>query len=161
MKSYQCHLYKLVHDLSIKFPNSPITTSSSDSYPTCSNHNLSLHVLLPHKYFIFFCDAIHTCNSLPYSVMSLPSLNKFKRQLLLCFYCVVFYFWVHTRIRTIKKTTAKKQFPRPVPRLVLVQLSLNIHCQCRHSHHLIGMLGRETILSWWGVQIYKACWQNV
>ena len=43
-------------------------------------------------YFIlFFCDAIHTCNSLPYSVMSLPSLNSFKKTvivvlLLCCFF---------------------------------------------------------------------------
>ena len=35
----QCHLYKLVHGLSI-LPNSPLTTSSSHSYPTCSNHNI-------------------------------------------------------------------------------------------------------------------------
>ena len=36
-----CHLYKLVHGLSI-FPNSPITTSSH------SNHNPSLHVPSSH-----------------------------------------------------------------------------------------------------------------
>ena len=35
----QCHLYKLVHGLPI-FPNSPITTSSSHSYPTRSIHHL-------------------------------------------------------------------------------------------------------------------------
>ena len=99
-------------------------------------------------YFIlFFCDAIHTCNSLPYSVMSLPSLNSFKKTVIVVLLlCCFFYFWVHTQIRTTKKTTAKKQFPRTVPRLVLVQLSLNVHCQCRHSHHLIGVLGRKTIL---------------
>ena len=37
----QCHLYKLVHTAwSVHFSYSPITTSSSHSYPTCSNHNL-------------------------------------------------------------------------------------------------------------------------
>ena len=52
----QCHLYKLVHGLSI-FPNSPVTTSSSHSYPTRSNHNLSLHVPSCHTnayYYSFF-----------------------------------------------------------------------------------------------------------
>ena len=77
----QCHLYKLVHGLSI-FPNSPVTTSSSHSYPTCSNHNLSLHVPSSRTnayYYSFFCDAIRTWNSLPCSVASLPSLNLFKK----------------------------------------------------------------------------------
>ena len=46
----------------------------------------------------FFCDAVHTWNSLPYSVTSLPSLDLFKKtvsnclQLLLCLYCIVFTF---------------------------------------------------------------------
>ena len=58
MRSFlkQCHLYKLVHGLSI-FPNSPITTSSSHSYPTHSNHNLSPHVPSCHTnayYYSFF-----------------------------------------------------------------------------------------------------------
>ena len=77
----QRHLYKLVHGLSI-FPNSPVTTSSSHSYPTRSNHNLSLHMPSCHTnayYYSFFCDAIRTWNSLPYSVTSLPSLNLFKK----------------------------------------------------------------------------------
>ena len=57
----QCHLYKLVYGLSI-FPNSPITTSSSHSYPTRSNHNLSLHVPSCHT------NADH-CSLVPFLVM--------------------------------------------------------------------------------------------
>ena len=93
MKSYQCHLYKLVHDLSIKFPNSPITTSSSDSYPTCSNHNPSLHVPSSHTnaYFILFfvisyVPATHYLTLLCHY----RALIYLKRQLLLCFYRIVF-----------------------------------------------------------------------
>ena len=51
-----CHLYKLVHGLSI-LPNSCNTTSSSLSYHTHSNHILSLHVPSSHTnayYYSFF-----------------------------------------------------------------------------------------------------------
>ena len=97
-----CHLYKLVYGLSI-FPNFRNTTSSSQSYPTHSNHNLSLHVPSSHTnayYYSFLCEAVCTWNSLPFSVMSLPSLERTVSnylQLLLCLYCIVPYSWVHTR----------------------------------------------------------------
>ena len=77
----QCHLYKLLHGLSI-FPNCPITSSHSQPYHTRFKHNLSLHVPSTHTnayHYSFFCDAPRTWNLLPHSVTSLPSLNQFKR----------------------------------------------------------------------------------
>jgi len=64
--------------------------------------NLSLHVPSSHTnayYYSFICDAVCTWNSLPYSVMSLPSLKRTVSnylQLLLCWYCIVPYSWVRT-----------------------------------------------------------------
>ena len=76
----QCHLYKLVHGLPFFLTLLLATTSFSHSYPTCSSHNLSLHVgYPPPTQRVIFCDAICTWNLLPYFVMSLPSLNLFKR----------------------------------------------------------------------------------
>ena len=77
----QCHLYKLLHGLSI-FPNCPITSSHSQPYHTRFKHNLSLHVPSTHTnayHYSFFCDAPRTWNLLPHSVTSLPSLSQFKR----------------------------------------------------------------------------------
>ena len=106
----QCHLYKLVHGLSI-FPNSPVTTSSSHSYPTRSNHNLSLHVPSCHTnayYYSFFVmpyvPGTHYLTLLRHYL----ALIYLKRLCLIIYsYCcactvhVLFYFWVHTRISTI------------------------------------------------------------
>ena len=103
-----CHLYKLVHSLSI-FPNSPVTTSSSHSYPTRSNHNLSLHVPSCHTnayYYSFFVmpyvPGTHYLTLLHHYL----ALIYLKRLCLIIYsYCcactVLFYFWVHTRISTI------------------------------------------------------------
>ena len=80
-----CHLYKLLHGLSI-FPNCPITSSHSQPYHTRFKHNLSLHVPSTHTnayHYSFFCDAPRTWNLLPHSVTSLPSLNQFTVEPLL------------------------------------------------------------------------------
>jgi len=44
----QCHLYKLVHGLSV-FPSSQITFSHPSHYHTHFNHSLSLHVPFSHS----------------------------------------------------------------------------------------------------------------
>ncbi len=82
----QCHLFKLVHGLSI-FPNCPISFSHSSHSSTRSNHSLSLHVPFSHSnaYFnSFFCDAPRTWNSLPYSALSSSGLGPFKRKMVAC-----------------------------------------------------------------------------
>ena len=104
----QCHLYKLVHGLSV-FPNSPVTTSSSHSYP------LVLIVI-----FLYMCPpATQMLIITPFFVMPyIPgthyltllhhylALIYLKRLCLIIYsYCcactVLFYFWVHNRISTI------------------------------------------------------------
>ena len=53
--------------------NSPITTFSSHSYHTHSNHLLSPYAHTSNAYYYSFSDALYTWNSLSYSVISLPS----------------------------------------------------------------------------------------
>ena len=73
----QCHLFKLVHGLS-NFPNSPITLAAPPHYNIRSNHNLFLNIPFASSntyYYSFFCDAPRVWNTLPYSVLSSPSLK--------------------------------------------------------------------------------------
>ena len=89
--SKMCHLYKIVHGF-VDFPNAPLLFKPCTNYYTRHAHHLTLLQPQTHSnafYFSFFSHAVSIWNSLPYTILSSPSINTFKRNFMIHCYSIV------------------------------------------------------------------------
>jgi len=86
-----CHLYKIVHGF-VDFPNAPLLFKPCTNYYTRHAHHLTLLQPQTHSnafYFSFFSHAVSIWNSLPYTILTSPSINTFKRNFMIHCYSIV------------------------------------------------------------------------
>ena len=75
-----CHLYKIVHGF-VDFPNAPLLFKPCTNYYTRHAHHLTLLQPQTHTnafYFSFFSHAVSIWNSLPYIILTSPSISPLR-----------------------------------------------------------------------------------